>query len=89
MIITNSINQVNKTLRLEFKTKKMAGEYVALHMTATKKMITGFSDVQIKEAIINVGEVNFQVKYNGAPGKILFDTNVSCTRCDTGSMEIM
>ena len=57
-------------MRLEFKTKKMTGECVALHMTNTRKMITGYSDLQIKEAIINVGgEVNFQVKYNGAPGR--------------------
>ena len=52
----------------------MTGECIALHMTNTKKIITGYSDLQIKEAIINVGgEVNFQVKYNGAPGRAIPD----------------
>ena len=48
----------------------MTGECIALHMTNTKKIITGYSDLPI----INVGvEVNFQVKYNGVPGRAIPD----------------
>lgn len=66
--VLNNPYQVKKTLRLQYKAK--IEECVALHMTNTKKMISGISDFQIKEAIkIIGGEVNFQVKYNGTPGK--------------------